>query len=329
MTKSAASIWADYEKEFGDQEEVSYYFPSGVTALNYLISDEGGIPGGSIVQLLGENGHGKTTLAYDLLASAQKKGMRDIIINKHPYNAMIVDIERSYDPDYAALLGVDVDKVFRIGPPQQKFAEESWDLAETALLQGIQFILVDSIGMLVAKDEEDKTYEDSEKMAVEAKALGRFVKRANAYMENDAIVILINHFRANLNKMGNAPDKKPYGARIVQYANKLTMELRRVKQEQDRDFIEVFIAKNKVGGRKGMKVSFEIVSTEGIDYKQHILDLALEYGIVEQRGAWYYYPSYENPTHRGQGKPDAKVKLPLLDVIKDEVEKFILSREEE
>jgi recombination protein RecA len=196
------------------------------------------------------------------------------------------------------------------------------------LLLGIQFVLVDSIGMLVAKDEEDKSNEDSEKMAAEARALGRFIKRANAFMSNDSLIVLINQYRANLNKMGNAPDKKAYGARIVQYANKLTIELRRVKQEQDRDHIEAFVQKNKVGGRKGLKVEFQIVSTEGIDYAQHTLDLALEFGIVEQRGAWYYFPSYAKPEVRAQGAERAKAELPM-DVITEAVHAYITSTGED
>lgn len=319
--KSAAAIWKEYE-QYLEEDTPKKHFPSGVIALHYMLSDQGGIPGGAIIQLLGENGHGKTTLSYDLIANAQKSGLRDVKLAGGLYNVLILDFERSYDPDYASIFGIDTDKILRIGPPQRKYAEENFDLAEAALLAGIQFVLVDSIGMLVAKDEEDKSNTDSEKVAVEAKALGRFVKRANAFMENDALIVLINHYRANLQKMGNAPDKKAYGARLVQYAVKLTLELRRVKQEQDRDFIEVFIQKNKLGGRKGMKVAFEIVSTEGIDYKQHILDLALEYQIVEQRGARYYYPSYENATHKAHGAADAKETLPM-DIIEAAIHTFI------
>jgi len=323
-SKSAAALWKDYEDYLGEDLDIGNrkHFPSGVTSLHYSLSARGGIPGGTIVQILGENGHGKTTLSYDFIAQAQKSGLRDTKIAGGIYNVLILDFERSYDPDYAEIFGIDTSKVLRIGPPQKKFAEENFDLAEAALLSGMQFILVDSIGALVAKDEEDKSNTDSEKVAAEAKALGRFVKRANAFMENDAVVILINQYRANLNKMGNAPDKKAYGARLVQYMVKLTLELRRVQQEQDRDYIEVFVQKNKLGGKKGIKQEFQIVSTEGIDYNQHILGLALEFGIVEQRKAWFYYPSYADPQYRAQGKDNAKQQLPM-DQIKEQVEKFI------
>ncbi len=324
--KSAAGYWKEYEKYLGIGSEPAQptYFPSGITALNYVISAEGGIPGGSIIELLGENGHGKSTLALDLLAQAQKKGLKDINVGGRIINAVILDFERSFDPDYAEIFGIDTDKVLVV---RTKFAEDSFNIAEALILEGIQFVLVDSIGMLVSKEEADKDFNDPEKLAAEAKALGRFVKHANAYMDENTLVVLINHYRANISPMART-DKKAYGARIVQYAVKLILTLRRTSQDNGRDTIEVFVEKNKLGGRRGIKVEFQIVSTEGIDYAQHLLDLAEEFGIIEKRGAWYYYPGYTNPKYKAQGSAKAKVELPM-DIIKDEVEKFILDREGE
>ncbi len=323
--KSAAAYWKEYEDHLKVDVDDKHYFPIGITALHHVSSANGGIPGGSIIQLLGENGHGKSTLSMDLLANAQKSGLREVNINGRDINAIVLDFERSFDDDYAELFGVDVDKVWVI---RTKFAEDSFNLAESALLSGIQFFLVDSIGMLVSKEEADKDHNDSEKVAAEAKALGRFTKHANAYMDGKTLIVIINQYRANLKQIGHAPEKKAYGARIMGYANKLTWELRKVKSEGERDYIEVFVAKNKLSGRKGIKVAFEIVSTEGIDYKQHDLDLAEEFGIIEKKGAYYYYPSYKNPLYKGQGKEKAKENLPM-DEIKLEVSKYISTIEPE
>lgn len=312
--KSAAALWKDYEDHLKVNFDDKHYFPIGVTALHYITSPNGGIPGGSIIQLLGENGHGKSTLAMDLLANAQRSGLKEVVINEQSYNAVVLDFERSFDEDYAELFGVDVDKVYVV---RTRFAEDSFNVAETALLQGIQFFLVDSIGMLVAKEEADKDHNDPEKLAAEAKALGRFIKHANAYMDGKTLIVVINQYRANIAKIGHAPDKKGYGAKIMQYANKLTWELRRVKQEDDRDYIEIFVAKNKLGGKKGVKAEFQILSTEGIDYAQHIFDLAIEFDIVKQKGAWYYYDDI-----KVQGSEKAKKELPM-DIIKDKVEKYL------
>lgn len=323
--KSAAAYWKEYEDHLKVNFDDKHNFPIGVTALHHITSVAGGIPGGSIIQLLGEAGHGKSTLSMDLLANAQRSGLREININGQDINAVVLDFERSYDEDYAELFGVDNDKVFVV---RTKYAEDSFNIAEAALLSGIQFFLIDSIGQLVSKEEADKDHNDPEKMAAEAKALGRFIKHANAFMDAKTLVVVINQYRANLSKMGNAPDKKGYGARVMTYASKITWELRRIKQESDRDFIELFVAKNKLGGKKGVKVAFEIVSTLGIDYPQHILDLAEEFNIIEKRGAWYYYPSYSAPEYKAQGTEKAKTQLPIK-LIEEEITKFFLDRQGE
>jgi RecA/RadA recombinase len=299
--KSSAAIFKDYEDYLFDADELDaeYYFHTGIIALDTTLSEKGGIPGGSIIQLLGEPSHGKSTFAYDLIAQAQKRGMKDVVVQGKPYNAVVLDIERSFNRHYAEIIGIDWRKVKIVRTP---FAEQSFSIAETFLRAGIQFVLVDSIGMLVAADEEDKDYDDSERVAVEAKALGRFTKRVNAFMGLDTLVVIINQYRANLKQMGHAPEKKAYGARVMQYANKLTIELRRTGSDGDRTHITAFIAKNKLGGRIGINTEFDIVSTEGIDYWQHVLKLAIEYGIVIKRAAYYYYPTFENFTHRVQGE---------------------------
>lgn len=323
--KSAAAYWKEYEDHLKVEFDDKHYFPIGITALHHITSAEGGIPGGSIIQLLGENGHGKSTLAMDLLAQAQRSGLREININGRNINAIILDFERSFDEDYAELFGVDTDKVWVI---RTKYAEDSFNVAEAALLEGVQFFLVDSIGQLVSKEEADKDHNDPEKLAAEAKALGRFIKHANAFMDGKTLIVVINQYRANINKIGHAPDKKGYGARVMGYANKLTWELRRTSQEGERDHIELFVSKNKLGGKKGVKVEFEIVSTIGIDYAQHILALAEEFGVIEKRGAWYYFPSYKDQQYKAQGSERAKTQLPI-DIIEDEVEQFIINREDE
>ncbi len=202
--KSNAGLFKDFEDYLFSPDDLdpTYHFHTGIIGLDTMLSTKGGIPGGSIVQLLGEPSHGKSTFAYDLIAQAQKQGMKDVIIQGKPYNTVILDIERSFDRHYAEIIGIDWQKVLVVRTP---YAEQSFSIAEKLLLEGIQFVLVDSIGMLVAADEEDKDYTDSEKVAAEAKALGRFTKRANAFMQLNSVVVVINQYRANLKQMGHAP----------------------------------------------------------------------------------------------------------------------------
>lgn len=318
--KSAAALWQDYEKHLAVNFTDKHYFPIGLAALHAVTSVEGGIPGGSIIQLLGESGHGKSSLSMDLLARAQESGLREINIQGQQVNAIVLDFERSFDPAYAETFGVDVSKVKVV---RTRFAEDSFNLAEAALLAGVQFFLIDSIGQIVAKDEADKDHNDPEKLGTEAKAIQRHIKHMQAYMDAKTLVVVINQYRANINKMGHAPDKKAYGARVIGYASKLTWELRRIEQNEDRDVIDIFVAKNKMGGKKGIKVQFELVSTEGIDYQAHIIELALRYDIIEQRGARYYYPSYDDQQYKAHGRAQMKKSFPWLEITQAVVDRLM------
>ncbi len=102
----------------------------------------------------------------------------------------------------------------------------------------------------------------------------------------------------------------------------MTIELRKVGTDGDRAHITAFIAKNKLGGRIGTYAEFDIVSTEGIDYAQHILKLATEFGIIQKNGAWVYYPSKDDPQYRAQGDANAKKALPIAEIA-DKVRGFI------
>lgn len=319
-----AAILKEYDDYLGIGSEPKQpkHFHTGVIGLDYMLSDEGGIPGNSIVQILGESGHGKTTLSLDFLARAQENGLNSVQIKGREINAVVLDFERSYDPLYADVFGIDSSKVLVV---RTNYAEESFMIAENLMLAGIQFILVDSIGMLVAQDEEDKTYVDRQKIAAEAQALSRFAKRINAFMDENSIMFVINHYRANLSPMAMT-EKKAYGAHVLKYTNKVSLELRRISRKEDVDTIEVFVEKNKTGGRKGLKAQFQNVSTKGINYNQHILDLALEFGIVTKRGAWYYYPNYENAQYRAQGESNAANELPF-EIITPAVKAFITEQE--
>lgn len=314
---SLVSLIKDYEEYilFADQPRERYHFRSGILALNYIIANNGGlgIPGGTIVQLLGEAKHGKSTLSLDFIAQAQKTALKEVQIPigkvVRTINAAILDFEHSFDPVYAESLGVDITKLLVLTPV---YAEDGFNIAEALLEEGLQVLVIDSVGMLVSASEEDKGYDDNEKIGSEAKVLGRFLKRANALADvGNALIIVINHYRANLSPMARS-DKKPYGARILQYAVKATIKVTRVSTKGDRAEVEAFIEKTKFGP-EGLKASFNIVFGKGIDYAQHILTLAIGYGIIEKRGAWYYYRDY-----KAQGMDQATEIMPI-DIIQQDI----------
>jgi recombination protein RecA len=311
--KSGASVYSKYSDFLitGEDLRTDYWFHSGLIGLDKMLSADGGIPGGSIVQLLGEPGCGKTTVSYDFIAQAQKRGLRDVDVGGKNYNVVICDFERSFDAVYARKIGVDTSKTLVI---RSDYAEQSFTVAERLLLDGIQVLLVDSIGMLVASDESDKTYEDSPKMAVEASVLSRFTKRVNAFLKPDALALVINQYRGDLSQ--SRATRKAYGARVAQYVMKIGMEFRASKQDTCKH-VTVDMVRNKVGGAENQSLEFDILYNSGIDYAGHILDLAERHGVIMVgAGGRYAYKDF-----RAHGKEKARNTLPI-----DEIEKEVRTK---
>ena len=312
-SKSLAALLKEYEDytSFGDQERERHYFPSGILALNYIVADNNGkgIPGGSIVQLLGEPTHGKSTIALDYIAEAQKTKLKEIEIPDRKgtriINAAIIDFEHSFDKKYAELLGVDTSKLFVISP---EYAENGFNLAEGLLQAGLQIMVVDSVGMLVSASEEDKDFNDNEKIGSEAKVLGRFLKRANGLVDvHNSVLFIINQYRANLSPMARS-DKKPYGARILQYAVKITIKVTRIGEKDGRIDTELFVEKTKLGQGK-LKAHFDFLSGQGIDKQGHLLTLAAESGIVGKNKGWYDYNGI-----KANGIENSIEKFPMTEI---------------
>jgi recombination protein RecA len=295
---------------FADTPQERIYFKSGVLALNSIIANNNGrgIPGGTIMQLLGKPKNGKSTLSLDYIAQAQQLGLNEVEVpdgkTTRMVNTLILDFEHSFDATYAAMIGVDVSKVYIV---KTLYAEDGFEIALQFLLAGIQLVVVDSVGALIAKSEEDKAQTDNEKVGSEAKALGRFIKAANALSDlSNALVIVINQYRANLSPMARS-DTKPYGGHLLQYLSKVIVKVTRIKNVADRTTVEAYVEKTKFGP-EGMKAEFDIVFGAGVDYAGHILTLAKEYGIVTGT-TWLYYGDL-----KAQGMEAAKKLFPLDDI---------------
>lgn len=319
---SLAQVWKEYEDYLisgDDTKDDRTYFPTGLIGLNAAIGHPEGMTSG-LIEIIGAEGRGKTTLALDILAHSQQRGLKMITApNGKQYNAMFLDFERTYDAKYAKTLGVDTEHVLVIVAPS---AEVTFNIAEKMLETGIQFVIVDSIPMVVPMAELEKTYEDSPKMAAEAALLGRAVKRFNQLSAtSDALIILLNQWRANISPMART-NKKPYGAYIVSHVVQVIIELERIERKNTWMTIEAFVSKTKQGAT-GRKIQYRMIHGKGIDYAGYIIDVAVDLGIVEKGGAYYYYPDKKNFTHRVQGKeriaelPLDEIKLKVIDAMKD------------
>ncbi len=303
-----SAILKDYERylSIGSDPREYIYYPSSIIALNKAIGDVRGVRSGSVIQLVAEPGRGKSTVAMDFIAQAQKNGLlKDIKLpSGRVINAVYADFERTYDPDYAKLLGIDNDKILLV---KTNYAEETFDILLALLEAGLRMIIIDSISMTIPKANEGKSQQENEKVAAEAKAIGRFLKQAIQLVDNaDALLILINQFRANLAPMAMT-DKKAFGAMMIQYAIRASVTLIRTKREDTRMHIQAFVEKTKLGAT-GKKIEFDIVHGKGLDSAFHIIELATEFDIVKKKGAWYYYGDIG-----AQGKNNIH-KLPIEEI---------------
>lgn len=302
-----------------DEEVEHHQFRTGLIGLNHAIGAKGYIPGGSIVQLIGEPKHGKSTLAADIVAQAQKSNVREIEI---PYNkktkminAVWLDFEHSFDSEYAEKIGVDTSKLLVL---ETRYGEEAFALVEALLAVGLQVVVVDSIPMFEPKSEEDKPLTDAEKVGASANPLTRIMRRmVHLVAFADALMIIINQYRSNISTMSRK-EKKAFGARSVQYAARVTLELVRIKNEDDKAHVVATVEKTKLGA-EGRQVHFQMQYGKGINYKQHVLTLAEEYGIIERAGARYTF-EYNGSIQKAHGMEKAmqEFDVPIIQTLVEE-----------
>jgi len=311
-TDTLSALFKEYDDylRFDDSPVNGTKFDSGLPSLNRAIGDIDGLPSG-LTQIIGDSGVGKTTLSLQILAHSQDQ-LKSVVINGREIKALFLDFERTYDSDYAQILGVDTSKVLQVVTP---YAEATFDIAIEFLKAGLQFIILDSLPMIIPNSESEKTMEDNVKMAAEASVIGRGLKRLNQLAYNaDAIIIVLNQWRANISPMARI-DRKPYGARIVNHIMKTTIELTRIKREADRNQIEAYVSKTKIGAI-GKKVNYELVHGLGIDIDQHVFQLAVDYSIVNQTGKG----RYEYNGVKAHGDKQATAMYPMQELYDKVVE---------
>lgn len=304
----------------GKTREARTYFPSSLPSLNRAIGDMRGIQGGSLVQLLAEPGHGKTTLALDYLAQAQKQGLKLVPVTlgsreTFEINAVFVDLERTFDPDYAERLGVDLARLAVYKPD---FAEQALPVLEHLLEQGLQLVIFDSVPAMITKDEFSKDVDEPARMAGSANLLSRWLIRIIGLVDNaDAVVFFINQYRANLSPMARS-EKKPFGPRALRYYSKIILELVKIKTEDTRSTIQLTVTKNKQSA-EGSRIEYFMKKGNGVSGPLDVFFLAIEFGIVRKSGSWFEYDGV-----KAQGMESAVETFPM-DQIKLDVEKELMN----
>lgn len=269
----------------------------GPLSLNIAIGDTRGVETGRIVQIVGKQSSGKSTLALDIIAQHQEATGLPVLY---------VDFERSLDPDYARACGVDLERLYQV---RADTTEEGLDAALDFIKSGsVKLIIIDSIAAAMPSSEEEKDMKDSPKMASNAGLITRFCNKVVPLLDNnDVLLVVLNQLRKNFSTL--SPETEiPFGGMSLQYATAVMIRMAAIKNEERTMTAQTIIRKNKVGAPQA-RTEFKIVYGRGIDHAADIVELAIERNIVNKSGAWFTFGEY-----KAQGMEKAKVEFPIQQI---------------
>ena len=267
----------------------------------------GGFPKGRIIEIYGPESSGKTTVAIHTIAEAQKKGGI----------CAIIDAEHAFDSSYAQRLGVDVDSLL-ISQPDH--GEQALEIADRLILSGaVDVVVIDSVAALVPKGELEGEMGDS-KMGLQARLMSQALRKLTATIsKTNCCCIFINQLREKIGVMFGNPETTTGGNALKFYAS-IRLDIRRMTQIKDGDTavgnrVKVKVVKNKVAP-PFRQAEFDIVFGEGISKMGEIIDMGVEYGVIQKSGSWF---SYEG-NKLGQGRDAVKQLLSDNPEVANEVE---------
>ena len=253
----------------------------------------GGYPKGRIIEIYGPESSGKTTLALTAVAEVQAKGGY----------AAYIDAENSIDPDYAKVLGVDIDNLILSQPDT---GEEALEIVERLAKSGVfSLIVVDSVAALVPQAELEGQMTDSS-VGLQARMMSKAMRKITGVLnKNGCTVIFINQLREKVGVIyGN--NETTTGGRALKFYSSVRIDIRRSEAIKDGiniigNVVTIKVVKNKVSPPfKSCKV--DIIYGKGISKEGELLDLAIEKGIVKKSGSWYEVYGQR----MGQGRETAK-----------------------
>ena len=238
----------------------------------------GGLPRGRIIEIFGPESSGKTTFCLGVVAEAQRNGG----------NAVFIDVEHALEPRYAKLVGVDLDNLV-VSQPES--GEDALNITETLIRSGsIDVVVIDSVAALVSKTELDGQMGDAT-VGVQARMMSQAMRRLTAAIsKTQTICIFTNQIREKIGVMFGSPETTP-GGRALKFFCSARLDIRRIGQIKEAsgrvvgNRTRLKVVKNKVAP-PFTECEFDIMYDEGISRTGSILDLGLEHGILEKKGAW-------------------------------------------
>ena len=283
--------------------------PTGCLTLDYALGI-GGIPRGRIIEIYGPESSGKTTVSLHILAEAQKLGG----------TAAFIDAEHALDPIYAQKLGVDCAELYVSQPDN---GEQALDICETMVRTGaVDIVVVDSVAALTPKAEIDGEMGDSH-VGLQARLMSQALRKLTAIVnKSKTSVIFINQLREKVGVMFGNPEVTP-GGKALKFYSSIRLDVRKVDTIKDGTNIvgnrtKVKVVKNKLAPPFRV-AEFDIVYGEGISREGCLLDLALQFDLIQKTGSWFSY----HDEKIGQGKENAKDYLKKNPEVYAELEKAI------
>jgi len=274
----------------------------------------GGMPRGRIVEIFGPESSGKTTIALQVVAEAQKKGGM----------AAFIDVEHALDPIYARKLGVDVDNLL---VSQPDYGEQALEITSALIASGsIDVLVVDSVAALVPKAELDGEMGDSH-MGLQARLMSQALRKLTGMVsKSKTCLIFINQIREKIGVMFGSPETTTGGRALKFYAS-VRVDIRRIAAIKDGETVtgnrtKVKIVKNKLAA-PFREAEFDIVYGEGISKEGDLLDLGVANNVIEKSGSWFSYKGDRIGQGRENSKQFLKDNTDLRDAIDIEVRKAL------
>ena len=293
------------EKRAMDIESVS----TGSLSLDLALGI-GGLPKGRIIEVYGPESSGKTTLALQVVAEAQKSGGI----------CAFVDAEHALDPVYAKKLGVNTEELL-ISQPDT--GEQALEITDTLIKSGsMSVIVVDSVAALTPRAEIEGDMGDHH-VGLQARLMSQALRKlTGSVSRTNTMVIFINQIRMKIGVMFGNPETTS-GGNALKFYSSVRMDIRRIGAIKDKDQVignstRVKVIKNKVSPPFKV-VEFDLMYGKGISKVGELIDLGAKADVIEKSGAWYAYKGEKI----GQGKENAKSYLEKNPKIAEEIEKIV------
>ena len=288
-----------------------------VISTGSLLIDEavgvGGLPCGRIIEVFGPESSGKTTLALQTIAQAQKAGG----------TCAFIDAEHALDPKYAEKLGVNIDDLI-ISQPD--FGEQALDIAEMLIRSNaVDLIVVDSVAALVPKAELEGEMGDAH-VGLQARLMSQALRKLTSIIhKSNTILLFINQVRQTISGMSFGPKETTSGGKALKFYASVRLDIRKIASLKKNEVhfgnrVAVKVVKNKVAA-PFKSVEIDLLFNEGISRELELLDMAIARNIVKQSGSWFSFGDVKLAQGREQVlalfKEDTKVFGDIMAKVKE------------